>query len=99
MALVQLKIATQIVVSTYVIVLGSIGLGFALAFGLGGRTVADQLLTSAYQTGQEKAPELKRDASQAKEQAASDVETLKQKAANSTPPPGVEIPGSRPARP
>ena len=36
MALVQLKIATQIVIATYVLVLGAIALGFALAFGLGG---------------------------------------------------------------
>lgn len=88
MALVQLKIAIPIVVATYVIVLGSIGLGFALAFGLGGRTVADQMLTSAYQAGREKAPELRRDAQQAKEQAASDVEQLKEKA--ETPPPAQD---------
>ena len=80
MALVQLKIATQIVVATYVIVLGSIGLGFALAFGLGGRTVADRMLTGAYETGQQKMPELRRDAEIAKEQAAAEAEALKEKA-------------------
>ena len=80
MALVQLKIATQIVVATYVIVLGAIGLGFALAFGLGGRNVADRMLESAYATGQQKMPEVKRDAQQAKEQAQADAEELKEKA-------------------
>ncbi len=79
MALVQLKIATQIVVATYVIVLGSIGLGFALAFGIGGRNVADRMLTGAYEAGQQRVPELKQDAQQAKEQAAADMDALKEK--------------------
>ena len=86
MALVQLKIATQIVVATYVIVLGSIGLGFALAFGLGGRNVADRMLSGAYEAGQQRMPELKRDAEQAKEQASAEVENLKARAESSPPP-------------
>jgi hypothetical protein len=93
MALVQLKIATQIVVATYVIVLGSIGLGFALAFGLGGRNVADRMLMGAYQTGQEKMPELRRDAQLAKEQAAVEAEALKEKVETSTDRPTQ--PGAR----
>ena len=80
MALVQLKIAEEIVVATYVIVLGSVGLGLALAFGLGGRNVADRMLTGAYESGQQAMPELRRDARQAKEQAASDAQALKEKA-------------------
>jgi Conserved TM helix len=96
MALVQLKIATQIVVATYVIVLGSIGLGFALAFGLGGRTVADRMLVGAYETGQQRMPELRRDAQQAKEQAAADADALKEKAESSTNRPGQQ-PGARAA--
>jgi hypothetical protein len=91
MALVQLKIAIQIVVATYVIVLGSIGLGFALAFGLGGRNVADRILEGAYAGGQARMPELKRDASQAKEQAAVEAEELKAKAETGT----QERPGAR----
>ena len=79
MALVQLKIATQIVIATYVIVLGAIGLGFALAFGLGGREVAGQLLAGAYASSREKMPELKRDAEQAKERASEEAEALKEK--------------------
>jgi mechanosensitive ion channel-like protein len=51
MALVQLRIATQIVVATYVIVLGSVGLGAALAFGLGGRDAARRALDEAYERG------------------------------------------------
>jgi mechanosensitive ion channel-like protein len=80
MALVQLKIATEIVVATYVIVLGSIGLGFALAFGLGGRRAADELLFNAYESGRQRMPELKREAAVAKARAAADVERLKSEA-------------------
>lgn len=78
MALVQLKIATQIVVATYVLVLGAVALGFSLAFGLGGREVAGQMLMSAYQTGQQKMPQVKGEMSQAKDQATSDAEKIKQ---------------------
>jgi Conserved TM helix len=66
MALVQLKIATQIVVATYVLVLGAIALGFALAFGLGGRDVARQMLQSADATGQQAVPQMQEDARVAK---------------------------------
>jgi len=84
MALVQLKIATQIVIATYVLVLGAIALGFALAFGLGGREVASQMLMSAYQSGQQKMPQVRADMAQARDQAASEADRLKQAAAPDT---------------
>ena len=84
MALVQLKIATQIVIATYVLVLGAIALGFALAFGLGGREVASQMLMSAYQSGQQRMPQVKAEMAQAREQAASDAERIKQAATPDT---------------
>ncbi len=92
MALVQLKIAEEIVVATYVIVLGSIGLGLALAFGLGGRNVADRMLTGAYESGQQAMPQLRQEAQQAKQQAMSDAEDIKAKAETSTdnPRPGAQ---------
>ena len=80
MALVQLKIATQIVVATYVLVLGAICLGFALAFGLGGREVAGKMLASAYASGQQAMPQIKEEAKAAKDQAADDVEEIKRRA-------------------
>jgi small-conductance mechanosensitive channel len=98
MALDQLKIAEDIVLATYVIVLGSIGLGLALAFGLGGRNVADRMLENAYASGQVKLPELKRDAAQAKEQAAADAEALKARADSSGSVSGTS-PGARVLRP
>lgn len=79
MALVQLKIATQIVVATYVLVLGAIALGFALAFGLGGREVAGEMLSGAYAAGRERMPELKADAQEAQSQAQREVEAVKDK--------------------
>ena len=78
MALVQLKIATPIVEATYVLVLGAIALGFALAFGLGGREVAGKMLAAAYENGQQAMPQIKEDAQQAKTQAADDMEKVKE---------------------
>ncbi|HEX2309712.1 MAG TPA: hypothetical protein VHH91_03265, partial [Vicinamibacterales bacterium] len=61
MILEQLKIAHDIVVTTYTLVLGSIALGAALAFGLGGRDVAARMLEGAYQKGQREAGQVKQD--------------------------------------
>jgi hypothetical protein len=61
MILTQLMIAQQIVIITYAAILGAVALGTALAFGLGGREVARDLLQNAYRTGQERKDELKRD--------------------------------------
>ena len=98
MALVQLKIATQIVVATYVLVLGAIALGFALAFGLGGRDVAAQMLQSAYVSGQNAMPQLRDEMQRAKEQGAADVETLKSKLPDDdAEPPTGQAPTPTPA--
>jgi hypothetical protein len=48
MILNQLRIAPQIVTITYAALLGAAALGFALAFGLGGRGVAGRMLEDAY---------------------------------------------------
>lgn len=53
MILNQLGIAPAIVTITYAALMGSIALGAALAFGLGGRDVAARMLDSAYTRGQE----------------------------------------------
>jgi hypothetical protein len=52
MVLNQLQIATEIVTITYAALLGSLALGCALAFGLGGRDVASRMLEDAYRRGQ-----------------------------------------------
>src|SRR3954468_16479616 len=69
MVLDQLNIAPQIVTITYAALLGMLALAGALAFGLGGREVAADLLRSAYESGQ-----------QSKEQVERDVRTGKQRA-------------------
>lgn len=61
MILDQLMIAETIVTITYAALLGAVALGSALAFGLGGRDVARELLQSAYEKGKEHKEEFKRD--------------------------------------
>jgi hypothetical protein len=75
MILDALLIAPKIVTITYGALLGAIALGSALAFGLGGRDVARQMLEGAYEQGQERKDGFKRDldtgVSRGKEQVAS----------------------------
>jgi hypothetical protein len=84
MILEQLKIAHDIVVTTYTLLLGSIALGAALAFGLGGRDVAARMLEGAYQKGQEQKEQVRRDVQQGKERAAEAVEEKRQEMEYST---------------
>ena len=61
MILEQLQIAPEIVRIAFAAVMFALALGLALAFGLGGRSVAQQLLESAYSKGQEQREQVKRD--------------------------------------
>jgi hypothetical protein len=69
MILEQLKIAHDIVVTTYTLVLGSIALAAALAFGLGGREVAGRMLEGAYVKGQREADQVRSDIQQGRVEA------------------------------
>jgi hypothetical protein len=60
MILDQLNIAPAIVEITYVALLGSVALGMAIAFGLGGRDVAARMLEDAYRSGRERRDEVRR---------------------------------------
>jgi hypothetical protein len=60
MILDQLNIAPAIVEITYIALLGSVALGMAIAFGLGGRDVASRLLEDAYGQGRARRDELRR---------------------------------------
>jgi len=64
MILDQLKIAHNIVVITYAGLMGAVALGTALAFGLGGRDVAKQMLEGAYAKGQANKEQFKQDLNQ-----------------------------------
>lgn len=67
MILVQLKITPSIVIITYTAIVGALALGFALAFGLGGRDIAGRLLEGAYNRGREHLDQAKRDMQKVKE--------------------------------
>ena len=77
MILEQLKIAHDIVVTTYTLLLGAVALGSALAFGLGGRDVAARMLEGAYQKGQQNKEQIKQDFAQGKEQAQREAQQKK----------------------
>jgi Conserved TM helix len=61
MVLNQLHIAEEIVTITFGVLMGSVGLGMALAFGLGGRQVAADMLGAAYDKGREQRDQVRRD--------------------------------------
>ncbi len=61
MVLDQLQIAPVIVTITYAALLGFLALAGALAFGLGGRDAAAQLLSGAVQAGQQNAGQVRQD--------------------------------------
>jgi hypothetical protein len=73
MILDQLNVAPAIVTITYAALIGSVALGSALAFGLGGREVAGRMLEKAYEKGRQNAGQVKRDAQVGKERAKEQV--------------------------
>ncbi len=104
MILNQLKIATEIVTIIYAVLLGSIGLGMALAFGLGGRETAAQLVSGAYTKGQEQQGQVKDDMALAKDRGQERAEQGKAKAqekagTGNSPPDDAPRPGSAAYRP
>ena len=78
MILEQLKIAHDIVVTTYTLLLGAIALGAALAFGLGGREVASRVLEGAYEKGQENKEEYRRDFNRGMERGKQEAQQARQ---------------------
>src|SRR5712671_1337728 len=54
----QIGIATTIVNTLFMATVGALAVAFALAFGLGGRETAGQIVQSWYQNGQQAAPKL-----------------------------------------
>ena len=80
MILNQLQIAPEIVTITYAALLGAAALAMALAFGLGGRDVASQMLGDAYSKGQEQRGQVKRDMEVGKERGKQDAQRAKAEA-------------------
>ena len=86
MILDQLKIAHNIVVITYAGLIGAVALGAALAFGLGGRDVAAEMLRGAYEQGQSNKEQMKRDLEQGKQNARQELEQQKAQQRNTAGP-------------
>jgi hypothetical protein len=80
MILDQLGIAPVIVTITYAALLGSVALGSALAFGLGGRDVAARMLETTYTKGVANIGQAKADVSLGKERVKQKVDKVKAKA-------------------
>ena len=75
MILEQLQIAPEIVRIAFAAVMFALALGLALAFGLGGRSVAQRLLEDAYSKGQEQKGQVKQDLQQGKSNAQGAVQS------------------------
>jgi hypothetical protein len=97
MVLNQLKIAPAIVQITYIALLGSVALGAALAFGLGGRDVAGQLLGQAYDKGRKNKDQVKRDMQTGKDRGERQAEQAKRQMDASPRPDGSSPESSHPA--
>jgi Conserved TM helix len=84
MILNQLRIAPEIVTITYGALIGGVFLAMALAFGLGGREVAAQMLGDAYDKGREQRGRVKDDMQTGKERAKDDAQRVKAEAETRT---------------
>lgn len=84
MILNQLEIAPEIVTITYAALIGGVFLAMALAFGLGGREVAHQMLSDAYEKGQEQRGQVRRDIELGKERGKQDARRAKDEAEQRT---------------
>ena len=85
MILTQLGIAPVIVTATFVALIGGLALAAALAFGLGGRDAAAQLINSGYQKAQEQSDQVSQDMATGKERAQRDAQTVQEYAAAHDP--------------
>jgi hypothetical protein len=97
MILNQLKIAPEIVQITYTALIGALALGLALAFGLGGREVAAEMLRGAYQKGQQQKGQLKADIQKGKERAEGRAQSATQETRPRAEPMRPDGTGARPA--
>lgn len=61
MILTQLQIATVIVTATYIALIGALALGTALAFGLGGREAAADMINTGYRKAQQQQGQFRHD--------------------------------------
>jgi hypothetical protein len=112
MILNQLGIAQTIVTATYIALIGAVALGSALAFGLGGRDAAADLINSGYRKAQQQSDQVQRDMQVGRERAEADARAHAPSGmrgnghdgahdggappAAPTPPQGTAVPGGDP---
>ena len=94
MILDQLRIAEDIVTTTFQALMFGTALALALAFGLGGRDVAARMLDGAYEKGQAARHQARADMQQGKARAQAELAQARESAQNNR----AEPVGSRPAR-
>jgi Conserved TM helix len=73
----QLGIATTLVNTLFMATVGALALALGLAFGLGGRETAAEIVRGWYRGAQEAAPKLQRAASEARDQATMSAESMR----------------------
>ncbi|WP_433786311.1 mechanosensitive ion channel family protein [Actinomycetospora sp. CA-101289] len=78
MILNQLGIAQTIVTATYIALIGAVALGSALAFGLGGRDAAADLINSGYRKAQQQSDQVQRDLQVGRERAQAEAQQYTQ---------------------
>lgn len=88
MILTQLGIAPVIVTATYIALIGATALAAALAFGLGGRDAAAEVINSGYRRAQEQSDQVKQDLAVGKERAQSDAQHARQAVEDHAPQDG-----------
>ncbi len=97
MILNQLRIAPEIVQITYTALIGALALGLALAFGLGGREVAAEMLRGAYRKGHEEKGQVKADLQKGKERAQDQAQSATHETRPRAEPVRRDGTGARPA--
>jgi hypothetical protein len=85
MILNQLRIAEEIVTIAFAATMGALALGLALAFGLGGRNVAERMLEDAYRSGREAREQVRRDVDQGRGRAEAEARSNGAPGSSSSP--------------
>lgn len=82
MILTQLRIAPVIVIVTYIALIGALAVAAALAFGLGGRDAAADLVNSGYRKAQEQRGQVRQDVATGRDRAQQAVPSQQSQAPN-----------------
>jgi small-conductance mechanosensitive channel len=98
MILNQLGIAETIVNATFIALIGAVALGSALAFGLGGRDAAADLINSGYRRAQQQSDQVQADLKAGQHRAQAEAQQYTQQYAQPGAQPGVQ-PGVQPGQP